>query len=135
MPHFSRLAGPILSIALAGLLYSQQSASWQDPSPHSVQFVAVAENVRLEVLDWGGTGRPVVLLAGGGNTAHIFDEFATKLTASHHVYGITRRGFGASGFSPTDDPADRLGDDVVAVIDALTVNRPVLVGHSIGGRN
>ncbi len=98
-----------------------------------MQFVAVAQNVRLEVLDWGGTGRPVVLLAGGGNTAHIFDEFATKLTGSYHVYGITRRGFGVSGFSATDDPADRLGDDVVAVIDALKLNRPVLVGHSIAG--
>jgi non-heme chloroperoxidase len=133
MVRFSRLGGPILFIALLGLLCSQESASWQDPSPHSVQFVAVAKNVRLEVLDWGGPGRPVVLLAGGGNTAHIYDEFATKLTASYHVYGITRRGFGASGFSPTDDPADRLGDDIVAVIDALKLDRPVLVGHSIAG--
>src|SRR5262249_35719707 len=78
-------------------------------------------------------GRPVVLLAGGGNTAHIYDEFAAKLTASYHVYGITRRGFGASGFSATDDPADCLGDDVVVVIDALKLNRPVLVGHSLAG--
>jgi pimeloyl-ACP methyl ester carboxylesterase len=98
-----------------------------------VQFVAVAQDVRLEVLDWGGTGRPLVLLAGGGNTAHIYDEFAPKLTASYHVYGITRRGFGASDFSATDDPADRLGDDVVVVIDALKLDRPVLVGHSLAG--
>ena len=131
--HFSRLGGPILFIALPGLLCAQQSASWQDPSPHSVQFVAVEQNVRLEVLDWGGTGRPLVLLAGGGNTAHIFDEFAPKLTANYHVYGITRRGYGASSFSATDDPADRLGDDVVTVIDAKKLNKPVLVGHSIGG--
>jgi len=120
-------------IALLAPLYSQQSASWRDPSSHTVQFITVDKNVRLEVLDWGGSGRPVVLLAGGGNTAHIFDEFATKLTASYHVYGITRRGFGASGFSATDNPADRLGDDVVAVIDALKLNGPVLVGHSLAG--
>jgi non-heme chloroperoxidase len=50
-----------------------------------------------------------------GNTAHTYDEFAPKLTASYHAYGITRRGFGASGFSATDDPTDRLGEDVVAV--------------------
>ena len=31
-------------------------------------------------------GRPVVLLAGGGNTAHVFDEFAPKLATDHHVY-------------------------------------------------
>ena len=87
----------------------------------------------MEVLDWGGSGRPIVLLAGGGNTGHVFDDFAPKLTAHYHVYGITRRGFGASGYSPTDQPADRLGDDVVAVIDALNLNRPILVGHSIAG--
>lgn len=91
------------------------------------------KNVRLEVLDWGGSGRPVVLLAGGGNTAHVFDEFAPKLRANSHVYGLTRRGFGASGFSASENPVDRLRDDVLAVIDVLKLNRPVLVGHSIAG--
>src|SRR2546425_12260526 len=105
MPNCSWLACPILLVSLLGPLYSQPSASWQDPSPHTVQFVRVDNDVRLEVLDWGGTGRPVVLLAGGGNTAHIFYEFAPKLTANYHVYGITRRGYGASRFLATGDPA------------------------------
>jgi pimeloyl-ACP methyl ester carboxylesterase len=122
-----------LFVALLAPLYPQQSASWRDPSPHSVQFVTVDKDVRLEVLDWGGSGRPVVLLAGGGNTAHVFDEFAPKLTADNHVYGITRRGFGASGFSATENGDDSLRDDVLAVIDALKLNKPVLVGHSIAG--
>ncbi len=95
--------------------------------------MSVEKNVRLEVLDWGGSGRPIVLLAGGGNTAHVFDDFAPKLKAHYHVYGITRRGFGASGYSATENPADRLGDDVLVVIDALKLSRPVLVGHSIAG--
>ena len=126
-------SGVILFIALLTPLYSHQSASWRDPSPHSVQFVTVDKNVRLEVLDWGGSGRPVVLLAGGGNTAHVFDEFAPKLTANYHVYGITRRGFGASSFSASENGVDRFRNDVLAVIDALKLNRPVLVGHSIAG--
>src|SRR5207244_5057719 len=91
------------------------------------------ENVRLEVLDWGGAGRSVVLLAGGGNTAHVFDELAPKLATDYHVYGITRRGFGASGFSASDNPVDRLRDDVLAVLGALRLERPVLLGHSIAG--
>jgi pimeloyl-ACP methyl ester carboxylesterase len=93
----------------------------------------VEKDVRLEVLDWGGSGRPLVLLAGGGDTAHVFDDFAPKLTPSFHVYGITRRGFGQSGFSPGGYGADRLGDDVLAVLDALKLDKPVLVGHSLGG--
>jgi non-heme chloroperoxidase len=107
-----------------------------DSSPHSVQFITVEPNVKLEVLDWGGTGRPLVFLAGLGNTAHAFDKFAPKLTATYHVYGITRRGFGLSS-APTpangNYSADRLGDDVLTVIDSLKLNRPVLVGHSIAG--
>jgi pimeloyl-ACP methyl ester carboxylesterase len=55
------------------------------------------------------------------------------LTASFHVYGITRRGFGESGFSASEYGTDRLGDDVLAVLDSLKLKRPVLVGHSIAG--
>jgi pimeloyl-ACP methyl ester carboxylesterase len=55
----------------------------------------VEDGVRLEVLDWGGPGRPVVLLPGD-NTAHVFDDFAVKLSETSRVYRITRRGFGAS---------------------------------------
>jgi pimeloyl-ACP methyl ester carboxylesterase len=77
-----------------------------------------------------------VFLAGLGNTAHIFDSFAVKFTATHHVYAITRRGYGMSSAPPPtveNYNADRLGDDVLAVIDALKIDRPVLVGHSIAG--
>jgi len=98
------------------------------------QFVPVGQELQLEVLDWGGTGRPLVLLAGGGNTAHVFDDFAPKLTGDFHVYGITRRGFGESGFALLTSGSDTFGDDVLAVLDALKLERPVLVGHSIGGQ-
>lgn len=112
-------------------------AKWpQDDSPHTIRFVTVDHGVRLEVLDWGGTGRPLVFLAGLGNDAHIFDKFAPKLTPTYHVYAITRRGFGASSTpEPTDGnySADRLGDDVLEVVDQLKLDRPVVVGHSIAG--
>jgi non-heme chloroperoxidase len=107
-----------------------------DPSKHTVQFVTVEPGVKLEVLDWGGTGRPMVLLTGLGNNAHVFDGFAEKLTSKYHVYGITRRGYGVSDTPPVSGDAysaNRLGDDVVAVIDKLRLEKPVLVGHSIAG--
>jgi len=131
--HCSCLAGSVLLAFLAVPLHSQSAAVWKDPSPHTTRYVTVDKDVRLEVLDWGGSGRPIVLLAGGGDTAHVFDDFAPKFTTHHHVYGITRRGFGASGYSATDHPADRLGDDVEAVIDALNLKKAILVGHSIAG--
>src|ERR1017187_4460649 len=48
----------------SALACAQDVTPWRGPSKHSVQFVTVEDGVRLEVLDWGGTGRPVVLLAG-----------------------------------------------------------------------
>lgn len=116
---------------------SAPAAAKADTSPHTVFFIPVDKGVKLEVLDWGGVGRPVVLLAGIGYDAHVFDTFAPKLTARHHVYGITRRGFGASSApAPTKEnyTADRLGDDVLAAIGALRLDKPVLVGHAKAGQ-
>ena len=48
-----------------------------------MKFIPVEKNVKLEVLDWGGSGKPLVLLAGLGNSGHIFDRFAPKLTAKY----------------------------------------------------
>jgi pimeloyl-ACP methyl ester carboxylesterase len=110
---------------------------WQrDSSPHTISFITVDSGVKLEVLDWGGSGRTVVFLAGLGNNAHVFDKFAPKFTPAYHVCGITRRGFGdSSAPAPANGnySADRLGDDVLAVIDSLKLTRPILVGHSIAG--
>src|SRR6267378_1178671 len=115
-----------------GNLSAQEPVPWHDPSPHSIQFVTVDENVKLEVLDWGGNGRPLVLLAGLGNTAHVFDDLAPRLTDSFHVYGITRRGFGRSSQPPASD-VTTLVSDLRIVIDSLRLSRVILIGHSIAG--
>jgi pimeloyl-ACP methyl ester carboxylesterase len=114
-----------------------KETAWQiDPTPHAIQFITVEKDIKLEVIDWGGTGRPLVLLTGLGNNAHVFDKFALKLTPTYHVYGITRRGFGTSS-APSPETAsyaaDRLGDDVLFVIDTLKLDRPIIAGHSIAG--
>ena len=124
----------VLAVSLlANAASTHNSASWHDPSHHRVQFVTVEDGVRLEVLDWGGSGRPVVLLAGSGNTAHVFDDFAEKLSAFSHVYGITRRGYGVSSHPDSGYTEQRLADDVLKVLDSLKIVKPVLVGHSMAG--
>jgi non-heme chloroperoxidase len=87
----TRTRSATLAIIVALILFfvrpspAQEATGWHDPSPHSIQFVTVDKNVSLEVLDWGGSGRPIVLLAGLGITAHVFDDFAPKLAGSYHV--------------------------------------------------
>lgn len=113
---------------------ASETATWHDSSPHRITFVTVDNQVKLEVLDWGGSGRAVVLLAGY-QTAHEYDDIAPKLTAFCHVYGITRRGFGASSRPDSGYTAQRSAEDVLQVLDALKLDHPALAGHSFGGED
>lgn len=108
------------------------SDGWHDPSEHQVRFVTVDAGVRLEVLDWGGSGQPVVLL-GCYLTAHVYDDFAPKLVDQFHVYAITRRGIGASDKPSTGYTVQRSADDVLEVLESLKLQKPILIGNSCGG--
>lgn len=107
---------------------------WHDPSQHAVTFVTVAQGVRIEVLDWGGTGEPLIFLNGLENTGHIFDNFAPRFTDKFHVMALTRRGWGASGHPPSGYSIPVLVEDVHAVLDTLHIARADFVGHSIAGQ-
>lgn len=112
---------------------SRPAVAWHDPSPHTTRQVTVAPGVSLEVLDWGGTGTPLVFLAGLGNTAHVFDDFAPAFADDFHVIGITRRGFGASSQPVAGYDIETRVADLAAALDSLGLTRVSLVGHSIAG--
>lgn len=128
------IAGLCILMSSAGNTIAPETATWHDPSPHRITSVTVDNAVKLEALDWGGSGRAVVLLAGY-QTAHEYDDIAPKLTAFCHVYGITRRGFGASSRPESGYTAQRSAEDVLRVLDALKLKLPVLAGHSFGGED
>jgi len=105
--------------------------------------VSATPEVSLQVRDWqppgSSTGPVIVLLAGLGGNARYFDSLAPALAARSRVIAISRRGYGLS-----DKPipvktatqyyeVDTLVADLKAVLDALGVQRAVLVGHSIAG--
>jgi len=110
-----------------------KSDGWVDGARHKPGFVTVAPGVRIHYLDFGGTGEPVVLLAGLGNTAHAYDDFAPALTDRYHVIALTRRGFGESSHPKTGYETPQLVDDILAALDRLHLGRVVLIGHSIAG--
>jgi non-heme chloroperoxidase len=114
-------------------MWSQSAAEWRDPSPHQVRWITVDSSVRLEVLDWGGSGPPVVLL-GCYLSTHMYDEFAPKLTNQFHVYGITRRGLGASDKPETGYTVQQSANDVLEVLESLKIQKSLLVGHSCAGQ-
>ena len=109
------------------------ATSWPDPSPHQARHVAVSRSVKLEVLDWGGSGPPLIFLAGGGHSAHVYDQFATRFTSRFHVLGITRRGSGTSSHPKAGYDTTTLVRDIVTVLDTLGLPKASFAAHSFGG--
>lgn len=97
------------------------------------RYIRIKPDISLEVVDWGGKGKPLVFLAGLGHTAHVFDNLAPRFTDKFRVLGITRRGFGASTQATTGYCIDTLANDIQIVLDSLQLEDVILVGHSLGG--
>ena len=133
----NRTGGICLALLVTHITVTQAAAqaapAWRDPSPHQVRWVTVDSSVRLEVLDWGGSGPPLVLL-GCYLTAHVYDEFAPKLTNQFHVYGVTRRGIGASDKPAAGYEVQRSSDDLLEVLDFVNARKSFLVGTSCAGQ-
>jgi pimeloyl-ACP methyl ester carboxylesterase len=124
----------LLWLVVPVYLMAQPQEAWVDPSPHVARIIEVEPGTSIEALDWGGSGRTVVLLAQLGQTAHIYDDWAPKLARSYRVLGITRRGYGESVTAPGASlSTERLGADILAVLNAFKLQSPVLVGHAFAG--
>lgn len=119
-------------------LIASADKTWSDSSSHQAHMITVDENAQVEVLDWGYHGearnpRTLVLLAGLGATAHIYDDIAPDLSTDYRVIGITRRGFGNSSKTDSGYQISQLAGDILGSLEILGINNYVLVGHSIAG--
>ena len=97
--------------------------------------IPVAPSVTLAADAYGSDADPaVVLLHGGGQTRHSWDNTARRLgAAGWYALTVDMRGHGESDWSPDGDYAfERFADDVRAIARSLPA-QPALVGASLGG--
>lgn len=94
-----------------------------------------AHGLMLHVLEWSSEGVPLVLLHGGGNEAHLWDDFAPCIAPHYRVLAVDQRGHGDSDWDPQGRyDSDSMADDLEKVLDAFGIDRFVLIGFSMGGR-
>ncbi|MBI4496549.1 MAG: alpha/beta hydrolase [Chloroflexi bacterium] len=100
------------------------------------QFVTV-NGLRLHYLDWGWTSaEALVCLPGLGGHGHIWDSFAGAIRTVYRVYALDQRGQGDSEWPAAPDYLTaHWVSDLKGLLDALGVDRAVLVGHSMGAHN
>jgi pimeloyl-ACP methyl ester carboxylesterase len=96
--------------------------------------VPSGNDVELAVHDLGGDGPPLLLAHANGFLASPYAELAALLAPHLHVWAFDFRAHGHSG-RPADGSLEWSGfaDDVLAVVEALGLERPFGFGHSLGG--
>lgn len=80
-----------------------------------------------------GSGRPLILLHGGLGSGEMFGPILPTMAQDHQVITVDLQGHGRT--ADIDRPIDMrlMADDVGALIDHLHLERPDVVGYSLGG--
>ena len=117
-----------VSVVLGGC---KKSTNWTDTSAHKSSFVTV-NGVRLNYLDWGGSGPALILIHGYGDNPHAFDDLAPAFTDRFRVIAYAQRGHGDSEAKEPYDAAT-MTEDLRALMDSLGTAKANLAGWSMAG--
>ncbi len=91
-----------------------------------------ADGVLTAYRQWGTTGSPIVLVGGFLEPSFVWNGVGPRLAAAgHRVYALDLDGF---GYSERRGPStlQEWGDQVAAFSKALGLDKPTVVGHSLG---
>ena len=97
----------------------------------------VLRQMRFHFLEWGHADAPViVLLHGGHQSAHSWDLVSLHLAQNYRVLALDQRGHGDSEWSRDVTYSNHeMSLDAEAFIAAMRLHKPIVMGHSMGGRN
>ncbi len=107
------------------------TTDWTTDKKGSGQYAEVnGINLYYETI---GDGRPLILLHGGLGSGEMFGPVRPALAEGHRVIAVDLQGHGRT--ADIDRPIDvqLMADDIAALIDHLRLDRPDLVGYSLGG--
>lgn len=99
-----------------------------------MQTITLDDGGQLAYRFDGPTDGPVILLSAALGTTHaLFDDQVPALIETHGVLRYDMRGHGASEVAPGPYTIERLGKDVLCLLDALELKSVAFCGISIGG--
>ena len=87
----------------------------------------------MHVVDWPGEEPPILAIHGSAGHAYGLTALGERLAPDVRFLALDLRGHGFSDKPPTGYGVEEHVEDVLQLIDALGLERPILLGHSIGG--
>lgn len=91
------------------------------------------QTVKLHYLDWGGSGEPLILIHGLGDSPFLFEELADTLKEHFRVFAYSKRGHCKSETSDSSFDNSTLVSDLKLLLDSLHILKANLLGWSMGG--
>jgi 3-oxoadipate enol-lactonase len=102
--------------------------------PDSLSFVTAGDGARIAYHIDGPSDKPTLILSNSiATTLHMWDQQVPELSRHFRVVRYDTRGHGASSVPPGAYSIDRLGRDVIELMDALEIQRAHFLGLSLGG--
>jgi pimeloyl-ACP methyl ester carboxylesterase len=93
---------------------------------------AKGNGIQIQLAVWEGKGKQILCIHGLTANCRFWDCLASALAPHHKVIAMDLRGRGLSDKPNTGYSIEQHCKDVLALIDDLGMNRPVLMGHSLG---
>lgn len=113
-------------LMLAFFMQPAPPAGWTD---HYVY----GNGIRIHYWRAANPGKPAMVFAhGSSDDALCWTNFAKEFTAGYDIYLVDARGHGLSDPPKQGDPADAQVEDIAALIRELKLDKPILMGHSMG---
>ena len=110
--------------------------------PHWPNIAYLSKNIvirhqRFHYLEWGDLqAQPILLLHGGHQSAHSWDLVSLHFAKKYRVIALDQRGHGDSEWARNGDYSNHtMAHDARTFAQAIGLEKPIIIGHSMGGRN
>jgi pimeloyl-ACP methyl ester carboxylesterase len=129
----------IVKIIITILLILQTSCNQSQKKPAMVtkplykEGYIQTDKIKLHYLDWGGSGTPLILLHGLGDSPYLFGGIAESLQNNFRIIAYSKRGHGNSEAIDSSYDTATLAEDLRVLLDSLRIDKANLLGWSMGG--
>ena len=124
---------PLLYVCVISISCQQTSKQKQLNEKTCTEHFIHGSTVKLHYLDWGGSGQPLILIHGLGDSPYLFEDLANSLKKNFRVIAYSKRGHCKSQTTDSSYDNSTLVSDLKLLIDSLKIAKANLLGWSMGG--